>query len=240
MKILLATYLIFCLNFINAQSFESGLKSYEDNNYEDAVNTWKSLIDQGQKSESIYYNIGNAYLQLKNYPEAIYYYNKALRLSPGSKDAEYNLKLAMQFNAIEETELQGWSIGSSLRSISNTTTILNYLVIFSILAILGIIAVKHLRTKYSSIVSKALFTGSLLVLVLAGMQKLFNANHREAILIYDSALYLSPDELSEKKIELKPGEKIQIKDQIMEWSKIQTGNYEIGWILANKYRELED
>lgn len=42
-----------------------------------------------------YYNIGNTYFQLQEYPLAILYYYKALRLSPGNPRASHNLDVAL-------------------------------------------------------------------------------------------------------------------------------------------------
>ena len=45
-------------------------------------------------------------------------------------------------------------------------------------------------------------------------------------------LYLSPDQNSGK-IDLKPGQYLEIKDQIQGWIKVQTTELDFGWVELN-------
>src|SRR5690606_5719538 len=62
--------------------------------YQEAINSFKEVLDAGYVSASLYYNIGNAYYKLDDIPSALLYYEKALRLAPGDEDIRFNIQLA--------------------------------------------------------------------------------------------------------------------------------------------------
>jgi Ca-activated chloride channel homolog len=47
-------------------------------------------------NQKVYFNRGNTFFQMGKYPEAIESYKKALELSPGDREAKYNLELALK------------------------------------------------------------------------------------------------------------------------------------------------
>lgn len=65
-----------------------GVAAYRDKNFNHAA---KQFSDN--RSATGWYNKGNALAQSRQLPEAIKAYEKALKLNPHMKDAEYNLKL---------------------------------------------------------------------------------------------------------------------------------------------------
>jgi tetratricopeptide (TPR) repeat protein len=64
-----------------------------------ALTLYKKLEESNQPqfgNGKLYYNLGNTYFQLEEYPWAILYYNKALSLMPRTDKIEGNLALAKQ------------------------------------------------------------------------------------------------------------------------------------------------
>lgn len=89
---------------------EQAAQLYEQKDYMAAANAYTQLLadtlaTQGdaQLTATYHYNAANCYYRLKNYAEAVYGYQQALRLEPYDKDAAFNLQLAQskltdQFN----------------------------------------------------------------------------------------------------------------------------------------------
>ena len=93
-----------------AVTAEQAAKLYEQKDYVAAANAYGQLLadtttlqQDAQLFAAYSYNAANCHYRLKNYAEAVYGYQQALRLSPSDKDAAFNLQLAQsklvdQFN----------------------------------------------------------------------------------------------------------------------------------------------
>ena len=69
-------------------SFEEGNQYYQKENYKAAVASYESIINSGQESAEVYFNLGNAYYKLHQVSPAIYNYEKALLLFDEGKHDE--------------------------------------------------------------------------------------------------------------------------------------------------------
>ena len=75
-------------------SFEEGNQYYQKENYKAAVASYESIINSGQESAEVYFNLGNAYYKLHQVAPAIYNYEKALLLNPNDEEIKTNLDFA--------------------------------------------------------------------------------------------------------------------------------------------------
>ena len=73
---------------------ETGTKAYNENDFERAIDEWKTCVDEGFVNANLYYNLGNAYYRSGKLGFAIFYYKSALRLRPGDDDIQHNLNYA--------------------------------------------------------------------------------------------------------------------------------------------------
>lgn len=67
---------------------------YNEAIYDSALITYHQILDEGVESTSLYYNIGNTYFKLRDFPSSILYYEKARKLSPSDPDVLFNLDVA--------------------------------------------------------------------------------------------------------------------------------------------------
>jgi len=80
-------------------SFNLGDAAYKQENYDDAINQFDLVSKQAGTKEQIgasYHNLGNAYLQKKEYEKSIEAYKQALRNNPSDIDTKYNLAYAQK------------------------------------------------------------------------------------------------------------------------------------------------
>jgi len=80
-------------------SFNLGDAAYKQENYDDAINQFDLVSKQAGTKEQIgasYHNLGNAYLQKKEYEKSIEAYKQALRNNPSDIDTKYNLTYAQK------------------------------------------------------------------------------------------------------------------------------------------------
>ena len=99
--------LVFFLSFItsaqNISLFEQGNALYNDGNYEQAILKYENILENGEHSAELYFNLGNANYKLNNVAPSIYFYEKALQLEPKNKEIQNNLAFAqnMTIDAID-------------------------------------------------------------------------------------------------------------------------------------------
>ena len=107
-KLLSITYYllsIICIESASAQSnaelFAQAGSAYNTGRLAGGYRQLSADSLQGEASASLYYNLANAYYKTEDVAHSIYYYEKALELSPEDKAIQNNLKYAQQM-ALDE------------------------------------------------------------------------------------------------------------------------------------------
>ena len=127
------------------QLFQEANQAYDQKDYSAAVDKYKTLLDSGAATASVYYNLGNAAFRLGNLGQAIWSYRKAQKLSPNDRDLKENLEFARLYRVDKLAKAGGFYL------IKFFTITSNYLVFdpipfFSI----KIICFKILGTQYNN------------------------------------------------------------------------------------------
>jgi hypothetical protein len=66
-------------------------KFYQNQEYEKAKDSYESIVQQGIKNFTLFYNLGNTYFKLEKFGLARLYYEKAAKINPRDKDLHFNL-----------------------------------------------------------------------------------------------------------------------------------------------------
>ena len=101
----------------NETLFNQATEAYNEGAYQKAVDNYLEILDNGQHSAELYYNLGNSYYKLNQIAPSIYYYEKALLLRPNDEEIKNNLAYAnnMTLDAIETLPETGLSNRDSHR-----------------------------------------------------------------------------------------------------------------------------
>lgn len=78
----------------NNQLFDQGKEAYKNENYAQAIENWKKILETNEASANLYFNLANAHYKLNQIGPSVYYYEKALQLNPTDRDIKNNLKFA--------------------------------------------------------------------------------------------------------------------------------------------------
>lgn len=219
--------------------------AYLRSDFRTASRIYCQILQRGEASAKLYYNLGNASFKENRLGEAILNYHRALRLDPGDKDTRYNLSVAEsqtidRIESIPEFFLSEWM--HSIRSIMSGTawTILSLLFLaLTFGAVLFYLLSQRLSLR------KAGFYGMLCMLLLCITCTLFAAFDRSEQIDRDEAVILSPavpvksspDKSATDLFVLHEGTTLQIGDQMGDWSEITLSDGKKGW-LETRHIEL--
>ena len=88
----------------NQELFDKANASYQNGEFEASISSYEKIIENGEASAEVYYNLGNAHYKLNNVAPSIYYFEKALQLQPKDEDIQNNIEFTrnMAIDDIDE------------------------------------------------------------------------------------------------------------------------------------------
>ncbi|MDD4155736.1 MAG: tetratricopeptide repeat protein, partial [Candidatus Cloacimonetes bacterium] len=93
--LLISIVIVFSLYSTENELLQQGIFHYQNNEFENALDSFLQAKEHGLNNPDLLYNIGNTYFRLDNIPQAIIYYKRALLLDSSYKPAKENLNYAM-------------------------------------------------------------------------------------------------------------------------------------------------
>ncbi|MBP5219000.1 MAG: BatD family protein [Bacteroidales bacterium] len=221
--------------------WEAGVAAYSDGRYYEAAVLWQAVTLSGEESPVLYYNIGNAFFKQSNYPQAILYYERALKLDPSYSDARFNLEYANGFVQDKIEPVPEFILKSLARKLcyvlgSDAWAVLFLLFLAAALAM----AVLFLLASTTGRRRAGFYTGIVfLLLSLASLgfsiwQKSDYRNAGDAIVTAPvSAVKSSPGDGSAKDLfVIHEGTKVKVLDQVGDWKNISLADGRQGWMMS--------
>lgn len=221
----------------SAERWEMGNKAYMDGAYDKAVEEYSAILEGGEYSMELYYNLANAYFKMENIGKAILYYNKALRIAPSQEDVLHNLAIAEtrtkdKITAVPEFFLHRW-----MRVVRNSVSCNAWgalsLLFFALILTFALLFLLASRLG----VRKAGFYGALCSLLLFVATTAFAISSRNDILTEDEAIVMSsaisvkssPDRSATDLFVLHEGTKLRIVAEFDEWVEVAIADGKKGW-----------
>ncbi len=226
--------------------FEQGKERYKEGKYQEAIENWMKILDGGEHSANLYFNLANANYKLNNVGPSIYYYEKALQLDPTDNDIQTNLAFAENariddIEPLPRTIFSKWhAMVSGLFSINGwATTAVSCSMVFVLLFLLYYFAFSE-RRKRLLFASSMIFLGLLLAsLAMAFQVHGESQNDKPAIIFAESTEVKSePSMGSDAAFVLNEGTKVQILDIDDNWVRIQIIDGKDGWIPTTDLKQL--
>ncbi len=219
--------------------FQEANQFFDSLQFEKALNTYEMLIDEGFESKELYYNLGNTYYRMKQYPLAILNYERALKLHPKWNPAVANVKLSRTKIADkQEKSREGFSywLTSVIPFRTDVWTWLGVLMLFS--SLIAFVVNKRTSSELISKITRAKHIGFLVLFVLAitvsGIKYHVETSSISGIVVAPSLTVKStPDFSSESSFVLHEGAKVIILETKEDWCNIRFGANE-GWIDKNQ------
>jgi len=239
----LSLILVFLVSFNlygNDSLFVSANSDYANQEYNAAIKKYNLILSSNLESPELYYNLANSFFKINEIHQAIYYYEKALKIKPDFDDAKENLEICNLQLIDKIEEIPELMITSLYNNIINFLSLKNWIYLTLIF-----IWVSLIIFSYNSFVKKN--KKSVLYLVIFSFFLFFittkkynqNINVKEAI-IYSSVINVmsAPSEQSTNLFSLHIGTKVKIEDQIENWVNIRIANGKKGWVLIENLKEI--
>jgi tetratricopeptide (TPR) repeat protein len=211
---------------------------YQEGDYVQAATLYQEVLDGGLESTTLYYNLGNCFYKQNEIARAILNYERALLLTPGDEDVEYNLMMARRatvdkINVLPELFLMRWH-NAILTSL--TVDQWAYLSVALFLLFLGAAVLFFHATSIT--LKKSSFAAGL-VLILFTMSSLWFASkqyrrttdRREAIVMTPSVVVRgAPDQSGTELYVVHEGLKITVIETLGQWYNIRLADGNVGWV----------
>ncbi|MGA0041758.1 MAG: ion channel protein [Flavobacteriaceae bacterium] len=246
---------IFCLLFLASfltvgqpnDLFEKGNAYYIEGNYQKAIDAYQSILDSGQHSGELYFNLGNAYYKQEAIAPSIFYYEKAKQMLPKDEEVINNLSYANN-RTIDNIAPMPASFWDSLNdAIVNKLTLNQWAKLSVAMVLLCVLSFSFfiwsdgsVRKRFSFILAIVVMFAFGVSLTLTFHKNNLDKNNRPAI-IFDrqNSLSTEPNSLSDKVIDVHEGLKVFVLEYYdSEWAKVELPDGKTGWIKSSAFRLL--
>lgn len=220
------------------EKFQQGVSLYISGNYQDAIDVWNELYNNGYRSAELNYNLGNAYFKIQKIPESILFYERAYLLDPLNEDINYNLQIARtltvdRFQEIPELFFIRWYNLVSLFLTSDSWAIIS---LASFIICLLSVSLYIYSSKY--LYKVAGFWVGLVLLLISVMSVSLSIRNKKQVYNSQKAIISnpvvsgksSPDNSGTDLFVLHEGTKVSIEDEVGEWYEIRLSDGNKGWV----------
>jgi tetratricopeptide (TPR) repeat protein len=230
----------------NDPLFERGKEHYKNENYSEAITSWMKILDKGEHSANLYFNLGNANYKLNNIGPSIYYYEKALQLDPLDSDIKTNLAFAENariddIKPLPKTIFSKWHAAvSGILSISGwaiTTVVCSTLFVLFFLGYYFSASERKKRLLFASALLSMVFL--LATLAMAFQVYGESLNDKPAIIFAESIEVKSEPKMgSENAFVLHEGTKVQLIGEDDNWVRVRLADGKDGWLPKSDLKQL--
>ena len=228
--------------------FEQGNSLYNEGKYQEAINSYEAILENGEHSAELYFNLANAHYKLNSIAPSIYYYEKALQLNPNDDEIKNNAAFArnMTIDAIDTIPEVGFT--RIMKNTTNTFSFDTWAVLSIVLVFAFVVFFLMYYFSYATNKKRFLFLSSgasialALIALFFAFQK-FNLDQKDRpaiVFAKESQIKTEPNLRSEEAFRLHEGTKVQVIESLKDWQKIKLSDGKIGWIPKQDIKLLKN
>lgn len=212
---------------------------YAAGEWEDALSVFSAIDRLGLESPYLYCNIGDAYFKTADYPHAILYYERALKLDPSCSDARYNLQVVSglvqdKIDPVPEFILKNWARSVCYTLDSNAWAWLS--IVFLAITVAMVLLFLLSGTPAAR---KTGFSLAVVFVLITVSSFSFSVWQKNDYMRADGAIVMVPvtsvksspsEEVSKDLFILHEGTKVSVLDAVGDWRNIELADGRQGWI----------
>ena len=228
------------------ETIVEGNMLYGKNQYDKAIEKYMSVLNQGYVAPELYYNLGNAYFKTEDYTQAIYYFEQSLKLNPSDENASFNLKVCNTKIADKLEEVPQLFFKKWWTSLSHLMSLQAFTILGIVMCFLFFISLALYLLSRTILLRKVFFYASIIFVFISAVSTLFaynqynDVNRSDNAIVFEPTLSVksSPDDKGNDIFVIHQGLKVNITDQIGEWSEIRLSNGSKGWVKTSTCKAI--
>ena len=251
MKSIFNILILFLSFVVSAQTnvlFNNATDAYNGGDFEKAIGYYHTILEEGQHSAPLYFNLGNSYYKLNDIAQSIYYYEKALLLAPNDKEILNNLGFAQQMTLDAIATMPETSLSKIYKAITNMLSFdqwayvaIAFVFLFVLLYILFYYAQYATRKRWAFIGSLTSLFISILALSIAFVQyNDFKKDSPAIIFASEIGIQSEPNPNSNEVFVLHAGTKVNVLEKLNDWQRIKLVDGKTGWVASKHIKLLKD
>jgi len=223
-----------------AQQFEAANEAYAQGQYEEAVENYRTILEDGHASAALYHNLGNAYLRLDRTGPAVWAYERGRRLQPEDPRLQHNLEYVRRRAGLPRR-------GPSSRGLEALVAGWSPLVVFGLGVLLLCVGGLGAAVRggagrmlaWEAPVAWGPMAAGLLLVVLAVGTSYVQAQGRRAV-VMDEAVSLrpTPADTAAADTTLPSGTMVDLRSRQREWWRVRLGDRTEGWVASSAVEEI--
>ena len=245
---ILSIFASFLTSAQNNALFENATTAYNKGDYEAAIQNYLEILENGEHSANLYFNLGNTYYKLNKIGPSIYYYEKALLLKPNDSDIKHNLTFAQNMTIDVIEPLPQTSISKIVAGFKNILSYdqWSYMAVFCVFLFVAFYLAFYFfrftnQKRISFIISLFFLSFSVISVLMAVVQSRdFKATQPAIVFAEESRIKAEPNTRSEEVFILHEGSKVAVEDRLEDWVKIRLADGKTGWIQSLDLKMLKD
>jgi len=222
----------------NKTLWEKANKEYASEEYQKAIASYSLILESGQESAKLYFNLGNAYYKTGDVNHAILNYERAKLLAPQDEDIAFNLKIANQFVVTKTEDLPlpffvCWRNGIINKYKADTWAHISVVAFIVLLVLLGGFFFGRRGTT-----KRFAFWLGILALLISGFSFSFAARQKKNVESHGHAIVFcprvtvksSPSEAGTDLFLIYEGLKVRVIKSRGKWEEIRLSDGNQGWL----------
>jgi len=214
--------------------FSEANNSYAEGDYQNAIELYSTILNQGVESGEVYFNLGNAYFKTNDIGRAILYYEKASKFIEGDPALDQNLQLS-RLRIVDKIEsipelfvFEWWTTLSHLFLLD--TLLWVSIALFSILILLIIVNLLYSRQYIRQLIWVTSAFCIIIFVITFSLVYEFETSRFGVILEEKVSVISEPDIGGTEVFILHEGTKVKINRLLNNWLEITISDGKTGWL----------
>lgn len=209
-------------------AFQEANRLFEQGEYTSAIAAYDRLLEGGQGSAGVHFNLGNAWFKSGRVGKAIWHYRIARDLSPRDADVRANLEFAR--NRVGEPLREGWLerwIG--LLTVDEWTAV-SVVLFWSWMGGMMIGQVRERRWRSLRLWVRLLVLAWVVTVVALGVGLRGRLGQQTAIVVTDGEVRYGPFAESQMHFAVRDGVEMEVMDTREGWVQVEDSRRGSGWV----------